>query len=277
MVMAGAATLASATPPSAPGNKPFLALGDSVPFGFIANDGFAYVNSNNFIGYPDWAGGDLRLDTTNAACPGETSDSFKSTSGADFGCKDYRASFPLHVSYTSSQLDFATNFLMTHKQTRLVTISLGSNDVFLLEKSCNFDPHCVQAGLPPVLATLGANMDFILRSLHNTGFRGVLMVVNYYSLNYDDPIETGIVSLLNQTLASVASAKGAVVADAFTAFKNAASSTNPVGNTCLAGLLNGNPPPPPPTLLCDVHPSQSGHQLLADTVEAKFKAASPGM
>ena len=45
MVMAGATTLASATPPSAPGNKSFLALGDSVPFGFITADGYAYVNS----------------------------------------------------------------------------------------------------------------------------------------------------------------------------------------------------------------------------------------
>ena len=71
IVMAAAATLASATPPSAPGNKSFLALGDSVPFGYITADGYAYVNSNNFVGYPDWAGGDLRLDTANAACPGE--------------------------------------------------------------------------------------------------------------------------------------------------------------------------------------------------------------
>jgi len=96
MVMAGAATLASATPPPAPGNASFLALGDSVPFGFITADGPAYVNSNNFIGYPDWAGGDLRLNTANAACPGETSASFISTTGADNGCKAFRAlKFPL--------------------------------------------------------------------------------------------------------------------------------------------------------------------------------------
>jgi lysophospholipase L1-like esterase len=274
MVMAGAATLASATPPSAPGNKSFLALGDSVPFGFITNDGFAYVNSNNFIGYPDWAGGDLRLDTTNAACPGETTASFISSTGADNGCRAFRASFPLHVSYASTQLDFATNFLMTHKQTRLVTIGLGSNDVDLLATSCSDDPTCIQAGLPQVLATLGANMGNILQSLRKTGFRGVLIVVNYYSPDYTNPVLTGPVNLLNKTLAEVASANGAVVADAFTAFQNAASSTSAGGNTCKAGLLNGYPPIPP--LLCDVHPSQSGHQLLADTVEARYNAASPG-
>jgi lysophospholipase L1-like esterase len=279
-VIAGAATLASAAPPPAPGSSSFLALGDSVPFGFIADDGFAYVNANNFVGYPDWAGGDLRLDTTNAACPGETSASFISLSGKDLGCKAFRANFPLHVSYTSAQLDFATNFLLTHKQTRLVTISLGSNDVFLLRDSCLADPNpikCIHAGLPSVLAMLNSNMGTILQGLRKTGFRGVLIVVNYYSLDYSDQlVETPLANLLNQTLASVAKENGAVVADAFTAFQSAVNaSTSAGGNTCKAGLLNGNSPPVP-TLLCDVHPSQSGHQLLADTVEATYKAATTG-
>ena len=156
---------------------------------------------------------------------------------------------------------------MTHKQTRLVTISLGSNDVLL----CNGDLTCIQAAL----TQLSLNMAQILQGLRATGFRGVLIVVNYYSLDYTDPVETSLVSLLNKTLAEVASMNGAVIADAFTAFRNVAYSTTFAGgNTCKAGLLNGNPPIP--TLLCDVHPSQSGHQLLADTVEAKYNAASPG-
>ena len=275
MVMAGAATLASATPPPAPGNRSFLALGDSVPFGYITADGFAYVNANNFVGYPDWAGGDLRLDTTNAACPGETSTSF--VSGVlDFGCKAFRSSFPLHISYSSTQLDFAMHFLTTHKQTRLVTIGLGSNDVILLDLSCNGDPTCIQGGLPRVLGTVSLNMDTILHKLRGTGFRGVLIVVNYYSLDYTDETETGLVNLLNQTLATVAKKNGAVVADAFTAFQKAASTTFAGGKTCKAGLLNVNPSDATQTS-CDVHPSQSGHQLLADTVEARYKAASPGL
>jgi lysophospholipase L1-like esterase len=276
LVMAGTATLASATPPPAPGNKFLLALGDSVPFGSIAADGYAYVNSNNFVAYPDWAGGDLRLDTANAACPGETSASFISLTGEGNGCKAYRASFPLHVSYASSQLDFATNFLTTHKQTRLVTIGLGSNDVILLEMSCSGDSTCTQTGLPPVLTALTSNMSTILSRLRGTGFRGVLIVVNYYSPDYNDVLETGLAKLLNQTLATVARAHGAVVADAFTAFQKAASTSFAGGNPCKAGLLNVNPSDPT-QMSCDVHPSQSGHQLLADTVEATFKATSPGL
>jgi hypothetical protein len=104
-----------------------------------------------------------------------------------------------------------------------VTIGLGSNDGDLLEMSCNGDPACIQAGLPQVLATLSLNMDTILRGLRGTGFRGVLIVVNYYLPDYTDGVLTGLVMALNQTLATVASANGAVVADAFTAFKAAAS------------------------------------------------------
>src|SRR5215470_19404648 len=167
-VMVGAATLASADPPAAPGNSSFLALGDSLPFGHIRADGFANVNASNFVGYPNYVGGDLRFDTANAACPGETSGSFISPTDPDVGCRSFRASFPLHVSYTSTQLSFATNFLATHKHTRLVTITLGANDGFLLQRSCNFDPACIQAGLPQALAILTSNMNIILGSLRAT-------------------------------------------------------------------------------------------------------------
>jgi len=52
------------------GNGSYLALGDSVVFGYITADGFAYVKSNNFIGYPDYVGHALHMTTTNASCAG---------------------------------------------------------------------------------------------------------------------------------------------------------------------------------------------------------------
>ena len=273
-VMAGVATLASADPPAAPGNGAFLALGDSAPFAMIKGDGFAYVNAKNFVGYADYVGRDLRLDTANAACPGETSISFILPAGADNGCRSFRASFPLHVSYTSTQLDFATSFLATHKQTRLVTIELGANDGLLLAQSCHFDPACIQAGLPQAVHTLSLNMDAILRNLR-AGFGGVLMVVNYYSVDYTDPVQTGLTVLLNQTLAEVAAWNGAVVADVFTAFQAAASTPFAGGKPCKAGLLNVKPLDAT-QMSCDDHASQSGHMLIADIVEATYQAARPG-
>src|SRR5215831_16549488 len=59
------------------GGPSYLALGDSVVFGFISGDGFAYTNANNFVGYPDYAGRDLGLNPVNASCPGEATGGFQ--------------------------------------------------------------------------------------------------------------------------------------------------------------------------------------------------------
>ncbi len=60
-----------------------LALGDSVVFGYITQDGFAYVNPDNFLGYPELVGSALRLSATKASCPGETTAGFLSLTGAN--------------------------------------------------------------------------------------------------------------------------------------------------------------------------------------------------
>lgn len=250
---------------------PYLALGDSVPFGYITQAGFEYGNADNFVGYPSYVGDALGLNTVNAACPGEATSGFVSAGGADNGCRPYKANLPLHVAYNSTQLDFATAFLTAHPNTRLVTIGLGANDAFLLENACAGSPTCISAGLPAVLATVSANIDAILGDLHATHFHGVLMVVNYYSLDYSDSAGTALTQLLNQAITSHAQADGAVVADVFTAFRQAASTSFAGGQTCKAGLLNASPSN---QFACDVHPSQSGAELLARTIENTYIAAT---
>jgi lysophospholipase L1-like esterase len=140
----------------------------------------------------------------------------------------------------------------------------------VLQDSCGGNVACIQAGLPAVLGTIGSNMSTILGNLRGSGFRGVLVVVNYYSLDYTDPLQTGITMAVNNVLAAVAAANGAVVADAFSAFHAAASTSFAGGVTCKTGLLNASPQN---QFLCDVHPSQSGQQLLADTVAAALARA----
>jgi len=249
----------------------YLALGDSVVFGYITKAGFEYANPHNFVGYPDYVSQDLRFNTTNASCPGEATAGFISATGADNGCRPFRASAPLHVSYAGTQLDFATTFLKTHHDARLVSIGLGANDAFLLESACANNPQCIANGLPQLLATISANMRTILDAIRATRFHGVLMIVNYYSLDYSDTAATGLTQLLNQAITSSAAADNAVVADAFDAFRAAASTQFAGGNTCRAGLLNASPQN---QFLCDVHPSQSGQQLLAHTVENAYAAAA---
>jgi len=53
----------------APG-RAYLGLGDSISFGFITQAGFEYVNPDNFIGFPTYIGQALKLNASNAACPG---------------------------------------------------------------------------------------------------------------------------------------------------------------------------------------------------------------
>ncbi len=274
LVLAGTAATASASPPDARGNDTYLALGDSVVFGYITDDGYAYGNADNFLGYPDYVGGDLRFRVTNASCPGETTSGFINSDDPDGnGCHNfYRLNFPLHVPYSSSQLDYAMNYLKRYRQTRLVTIGLGANDAFLLQESCSDDPGCILNGLGTILSTIYFNLTEILTDLRSTGYRGVIVVVNYYSVDYsdwEDPTGvTAVTALINQSLSEAAVANGAEVADAFTAFQEAASGA--AGKTCEVGLLNANPAHPEP---CDIHPSLSGQQLLAKTVVAAYKQA----
>jgi lysophospholipase L1-like esterase len=248
--------------------RPYLALGDSVSFGFITNAGFEYVNPENFLGFPDYVGQAVKLHTNNAACPGETSGSFLSSNAPDEGCHSYRSQVPLHVSYPSTQLDFAVAFLKSHPNTRLVTVGLGANDVLLLRTQCANDPTCIALGLPQVLAAVEANLATILGDLRAAGFKGNIVVVNYYSVDYSDVNETAITAALNQALATAASQSGTVVADVFAAFQAIAGTA--AGHTCNVGLLNASPQD---QFVCDIHPSQSGHKLIARTVAQTYVTA----
>jgi lysophospholipase L1-like esterase len=250
-----------------------LSLGDSVVFGFITRAGHAYVNPTNFIGYPEYDAFLLSLGIANAACPGETSGSLLSAKAIDNGCRAFRSEFPLHVSYTSTQIAFATDYLRRHRDVRVVTIGVGANDLFLLEDSCATSPNpteCIEAGLPSVLASVGANMAQILLDLRSTGYGGEIVIVNYYSLDYSDVANTEITQLLNQAITAPAKSFGAVVADVFSAFQRVVSNPAIAGKTCNAGLLNVNPQDPTQAT-CDVHPSQSGQRLIAETVALAVK------
>src|SRR5258708_4220893 len=83
----------------------YLALGDSVPFGF--NPLADARNASNFVGYPEIVAKQLSLEDVNAACSGEATGGFLSLTGTDNLCRPYRSAFPLHVSYSGPQMEFA--------------------------------------------------------------------------------------------------------------------------------------------------------------------------
>jgi lysophospholipase L1-like esterase len=255
-----------------------LILGDSVAFSYIASVGFEYfyTNPDNFIGFANRLGLAFDLNVVNASCPGETTGSFLSATAPDNGCRAYRGAFPLHADYKSTQLAFATGYLRTHRDVRLVTLTLGANDGFLLEEACGANPAntttdlvnaCIAAGVPQLLETVAGNIQKILADLRGTGYRGAIVVTNYYSLDYSDAAGTALTADLNAAIAAPTQAYGAVVADVFTAFKNVAAKAAFGGNTCKTGLLN---PDVVTQAACNIHPAQTGHRLIAETVGRAF-------
>jgi lysophospholipase L1-like esterase len=268
LALLGAATFlpALAMPAAASGGNhdrdgAYLALGDSVPFGYsplIVAAGQA-GDPKNFVGYPEIAAKTLELRDVNAACPGETSFGFISLTGLDNGCRPFRALFPLHVEYDKAQLDYAIHFLTTHDRVRLVTMMIGANDLFKLQSGCNFVVSCEVAGLPATLAAVDANVRFIFGQVRNVAhYTGDLVTLTYYATSAD-PLVVLAVSLLNSHLAAATAAYNGRVADGFGAFQVASAPF--AGSPCAAGLLIVTSPG-----VCDVHPSPKGRDLLAGAI-----------
>jgi lysophospholipase L1-like esterase len=238
----------------------YLALGDSVSFGF--NPLVDATNANNFTGWPEIVAQRLNIEDVNTACPGEATGGFISLSGTDNVCRPYRFffKFPLHTAYSSAQLSFATNYLTTHPRTRLVTLMLGANDIFRFQKDCKAGPTVgtCPLGLGGVLATMQANLNTIFDALRATGYTGLIVALTYYSLDYRD--ESGA-RLLNAPMIAAATAHHLVIADGLGAWRAAANAAG--GSSCAAGLLIVTSTKP---LICDVHPTPKGRDLLAGAV-----------
>ena len=246
----------------------YLALGDSIAFGYSPL--VSPASAGNFVAYPDKVAAALRERLTNAACPGETSSHLVDLAGTDNNCGLWRANFPLHVSYSTTQLAFADGYLQSHPKTLLVTIDVGANDAGALVTACGGQTEvaCIQAGLPGMLASLSANLDTIYGHIRNLdGYRHKLVAVTTYSTDYGDPLVTGVISLVNQVVADRTLAWGGIVADGFGAF--AAASASSGGDACEAGLIIAVSSAP---LVCDSHPSPAGRDLLARAIVDALRA-----
>lgn len=236
--------------------RDYLAVGDSVAFGF--NPLRDPSDADNFVGYPEVLAHFAALNLTNASCPGEASGGFISLDGEDNVCRPYRAAFPLHVDYDTAQLDFAVEHLRANPKTALITINIGANDLFVLQRRCSSDPDCIIAGLPALLDTLASNLETIYAAILGTGFEGILVAVTYYVTDFNDATAVELLGAINSVVARVTTGAGGRVADGFGAFEKVAADFD--GNSCEAGLLIRIGPGPRD---CDIHPSPGGHALLA--------------
>jgi lysophospholipase L1-like esterase len=246
-----------------PTNYTYLALGDSVAFGFDPT--ITAPTPAKYVGYPEIAASALRLmqpgKEVNASCPGQTSQSFL-IGGADNGCQAFIDAVGLHVSYGGTQANFAVTQLQANKHITLVTLGIGGNDLLLLQQSCASAPSfaaCVGAGITPTLQAFGANLFQILTAIRvQGGYTGDLVLVEY-SVPNNDPLFIMAIGALNQVMVQVGTPFEVKFADAFTAFQVASALHQ--GDPCAAGLLVRLS-----ATTCDVDPSYAGQSLIAATV-----------
>lgn len=246
----------------------YLALGDSVTFGYREANTTpppVYPDAASFVGYPEDVAAAEGFHVANAACPGETSASFIVEGVQSNGCENspgggpgYRTLFPLHVQYTDTQLQYAVRYLRYHPATSLVSLMIGANDGFLCQETTS--DNCASE-LPSVLHQISSNVADILAAVRTqAGYTGQIVIVNYYSLDYSSPTADASSQALNGAMDRAAKPYSVRIADGYGVWKAAAAHSG--GNSCTAGLLtqlNGGG--------CGVHPSAAGQALLALAVE----------
>ena len=253
------------------GHGTYLALGDSVAFGYVPPEAVPapdYFDPSSFVGYPEDVAQALHIPVSNASCPGETTASFYIPGAQSNGCENspgssvgYRTEFPLHVQYGGTQMLYALRYLATHRNTRLVTIDIGANDVFLCQET-TADACASPAELQAALKKIRVNLAIIYALIRGVArYHGPLVALTYYSLDYADPTQVAGTEELNSAIASVTEKFGGKVANGFAAFEGPSDAAG--GSPCAAGLLIKLPDG-----TCNIHPSPEGHELLAQAIEA---------
>jgi lysophospholipase L1-like esterase len=205
----------------------------------------------------------------NAACTGESSASFIFTGDQSNGCENahgggpgYRTASPLHVSYGRTQLQYGVQYLKIHPPTRLVSLMIGYNDLFICQETTA--DRCASE-VPAVPSQVSANIADILGALrHGARYDGHVVIVNLYSFDYANSADNGSTQKVNRALDAAAKPFHVQIADGFAAFQAAARRFG--GDSCAACLL---------TRLtgggCGIHPSAAGQALLAAAVERVVK------
>jgi lysophospholipase L1-like esterase len=263
----------ASTPPVTRGSQ-YLALGDSVTFGYMepqVTPAPDYTNAASFVGYPEMVASALHLQVANAACAGETSASLIDSAAPNNGCTNsptsssgYRTNFPLHVKYTGSQLAYAVHYLKTHHKVRLVSLMIGANDFFRCQETTS--DHCSSLTEQGAVAGgLTTNIAKILSAIRKQAhYQGQIVVLDYYSLSYASATVLHNSELLNGIENAAAKSFKVEFADGLGPF--GAASVHSGGDPCDAGLLTqlgGDK--------CGVHPSYSGQALLAQAVEKALR------
>ena len=245
-----------------PPKRYYLALGDSLAFGFQFdkfNENFPSVPASIFsTGYVDALAGMLQeirpgITTVNYGCTGETSLTF-----VQGGCIYTAAGFPLHDSYEGSQLSAALAFLQAHRgEVSPITINIGTNDLNGLRTSCGDDVSCYFANGPAVVDKIATNLRYILSQLRAAAPDAEIITFTNYDVAFlFDPRLLQLIQAFNSVVISTAAESSVRVADVFGAFNNGPQPTTLCALTFVC------------TALQDSHPTDLGYEVIARQIWA---------
>lgn len=243
---------ASASPRVIGPKQFYLALGDSLSFGFQPNLDFNH-------GYADDFFSNLQLHGTrhiaDMGCNGETT----STMINGLCPLPLLRKFP----YVGPQLLAAVTFLRLHPgQVSPVTLDIGANDV---DTDINFSTCQISSKATSDVATMDSNLtQIILPQLVaamtvNGKMTGDLLMMDYYDpFQNHCPNSVPFTEQLNQHLAADASGFATLV-DTFTPF---GGPTVPNPNLCTFTWICSNFPP-----LLGIHATTTGYRVIANAFE----------
>ena len=250
----------SAPPKFDPPKRYYLALGDSVAYGYQQSKVDAGLPPSAFdTGYVDVFAARLRLirpglTVVDYGCPQESTASF--ILGP---CPQNARGFPLHDAFSGSQLRAATAFLRRHPgQVSPITLSLGGQDISDFTDSCGGDFTCIENGAPAEIGTMAASFRVILARLRAAAPDAEIIITGAWDGNIGYFAEADpLFQALNTALTAAASSERARFADTFAVFNPQADPTAETNAICAL------------TLLCtegDGHPSDAGYAAIAGAV-----------
>ncbi|HEX6507435.1 MAG TPA: SGNH/GDSL hydrolase family protein [Chloroflexota bacterium] len=229
----------------------YLALGDSLGFGYQPNFDFSHGYANDLYTHLQ----PTAKSFTNLGCPGETSGTF-----INGGCPYW---YLRKTFYLGSQLSAALSFIKSHAgQVSPVTLDLGANDMLPL---INKSTCAVSSSWQTSLSAFDTNFRLVLSRLKSQlNGTGDLVVMNYY-----DPFENQCMTanpdvlakleLFNAAIAQDAAAYNVPVAKVFEAF---GGDTTP----------NANPNICTDTWMCssynDIHATTAGYSVIAGAFDS---------
>jgi lysophospholipase L1-like esterase len=245
----------------ASGIQTYLAVGDSVAFGFENSTAPSYGDRGYVGDYANELAAQtgIRPYVINLATPGETSSSFLS------GGNPAATMNENYTSTSTSQNSLMLSTIAAQKASgdpiNTVSVQLGANDLFAVANSPGFftKPADQQLALiQQALSTVATNVGTVLGELHSQLPGANLIVVGYYNPYAavpNNPFAADAATAiqgLNSVLKADAQAFGARYVDTYTPF---------LGNEAAYTFITSS------GSQYNVHPNDTGYQVIASQME----------